>query len=295
MALSGVPDFSEFLNSSPSESRPAQLELARRQADARSPHDLVTQWSRDRSVRPAEVDQRDLLKLDALALQAAAGYEALQLSPVAPLGTNSVVAPTSQDRTLSTTRGTEVVSDPTNVLALEAAARLAAEPSAEVRLCTVHQTLRMQPVGSAPGTSPHFRLFALADAGRALPDDGFEVGAVIRQLSAFDRLFDACESEGRELAGRRAIVRVSTTRSVLGDRVEEALRATLGHVAVVREELDSTYYDGLRVGFGAHGRTGAFHEIADLGAFDWVARLTSNARHRYVAGGLGVQLVPLLF
>ena len=31
------------------------------------------------------------------------------------------------------------------------------------------------------------------------------------------------------------------------------------------------------------------------GAFDWVARLTSNRRHVFVASGLGTQLVALVF
>lgn len=290
-----MSDLSAFLGSSPSESRPALMDLARRQAAARGPRDLVAQWARDPSVAPGEVDQRLLLALDVRAFDAADGYEALQLSPVAPLGVNSVVAPTSQDRTLTTTRGTEVVSDPTNVLALEAARRLSLDPDTDVRLCTSHQTLRMQPPGAGAGRSQHFRLFSLTDSGRGLPDDGFEVGAVMRQLVVFDRIFDACESAGSAFPDRRAIIRVSPERRVLGDRIEAALGRTLAHVATSRETLDSSYYGGLRVGFGARGRSGEFHEIADLGAFDWVARLTGDARQRFIASGLGIQLIPLLF
>ena len=95
------------------------------------------------------VDLRTSVAYDALALDAAEGYEGLLLSPVTPLGSTSVLAPTSQDRTLSTIRASEVVSDPTNVLALESGRRLLADPSAHVRLCTTHQVLRMQPTGRA--------------------------------------------------------------------------------------------------------------------------------------------------
>ena len=90
------------------------------QAGRRRPADLLAQYRRDGFVAPSGLDQRLVNTLDRLALEAAEGYDAVLLSPVAPLGVNSVVAPTSQDRTVTTTRGSEVVSDPTNVLALEA-------------------------------------------------------------------------------------------------------------------------------------------------------------------------------
>jgi len=290
-----MSDLEAFISGSPSKTRGPLLDLARRQVASRSARDLVTQWERDGTVMASPVDQRTTVKLDGLALTSALEYEALQLSPVAPLGTNSVVAPTSQDRTLSTTRATEVVSDPTNVLALEAARRLARDPDAIVRLCTCHQTLRMQGVDSSSKRSQHFRLFALADAGRGQPDDGFEVAAVVRQLAVFDRLFDRFETEGFTLADRRAILRSAPDKSVLADRIEAALVEQLRHVGISREPLTSDYYGGLRVGFGANDRSGQFQEIVDLGAFDWVAQLANDARQRFIASGLGIQLVPLLF
>ena len=92
-----------------------------------SPADLLAQVQRDLYVQPSALDLRVIHELDGLALAAAAEYEAVLLSPVAPLGCCSVVAPTSQDRTLSTARACEVVSDPTNVMALLSAGRLKAQ------------------------------------------------------------------------------------------------------------------------------------------------------------------------
>ena len=269
------------------------------QAGRRRPADLLAQYRRDDFVMPSMLDQRLASTLDRLALEAADGYDALLLSPVAPLGVNSVVALTSQDRTMSTTRGSEVVSDPTNVLALECARRLQDAPSTTpVRLATVHQTLRAQgrPRSDGSAYSRHFRLLALADAGPAQPDDAFDVEATVRHLQAYDRLMDAC---GRELGSafprRRAIVRVDARGPALADRVIRRLAESLPHVEVVAEPLESRYYDGLRVGFGAESRAGRFVEIADVGRFDWVAQLTSDRRNRLVASGFGIQLVPLLF
>jgi hypothetical protein len=282
---------------SPSETRGELLRLLREQASRRRPVDLIAQHRRDGSVMPSVLDQRLVNTLDRIALDAAKEFDAVLLSPVAPLGTNSVVAPTSQDRTLSTTRGTEVVSDPTNVLALECANRLLDDAGAVVRLATVHQTLRAQTVTNPDGArSQHFRLLALAECGAGLPDDGFEVQAVERQLAVYDRLFDACAAGlDVEFPHRRAIVRVDERGQALAERVVHRLAGVMPHVDVRTELLESSYYAGLRVGFGADGRSGEFVEIADLGRFDWVAQLTSDRRNRFIASGFGIQLVPLLF
>lgn len=284
---------------SPSRTRGELLRLVREQAGRRRPADLLAQYRSDGFVAPSMLDQRLANTLDRLALEAAEGFDAVLLSPVAPLGVNSVVAPTSQDRTVTTTRGSEVVSDPTNVLALECARRLleSSPTRAQVRLATVHQTLRAQGLPNDDGAySRHFRLFALAEAGRGLPDDGFEVEAVAGHVRAYDRLFDACERAlGAAFPGRRALVRVDARGQALAERVVHRLEEALPHVEVITRPLESRYYDGLRVGFGADGRSGEFVEIADLGRFDWVAQLTSDRRNRFVASGFGLQLVPLLF
>src|SRR5262249_30965104 len=102
------------------------LEVMRRRAAARTPAEVLAQDRRDRVTRPAPVDQRVAIAIDGHLLAAADGFEALELSPVAPLGVCSTMAPTDQHRVLSALRGTEVSSDPTNVLALECAIRMRA-------------------------------------------------------------------------------------------------------------------------------------------------------------------------
>ncbi len=280
---------------SPSDRRGDLLAMARAEASSRRPADLLVQWADDAAVRPSPMDQRTATEYDRLALDAASGYEAILLSPIAPIGTNSAIAPTSQDRTLSTIRGSEVVSDPTNVLALESARRLRAAPHAHVRLCTAHQVLRMQPVPSGPGHTQHFRLFSLADAGRGRADDGFEVDAVVAQLGVHRRLLDAA-ARTHGLAWERpvAIVRSDGRLPAIADRLTTALRTSQPDVEMRQESLESAYYCGRRVGSGVHSRDGALREWVDLGVFDWVAQLTSNRRQRFVASAIGLQLLPLL-
>src|SRR4051812_21932272 len=95
------------------------LEVMQQRARSRSPADVLAQYLRDPFCGAAPTDLRTTLEIDRHLLTAATGFEALELSPVAPLGASSAMAKTSQNRVLSALRTTEVVSDPTNVLALE--------------------------------------------------------------------------------------------------------------------------------------------------------------------------------
>jgi hypothetical protein len=280
---------------SPSESLPLLLEVARRQAARRRPADLTAQLTRDAFVTPSALDQRTLHRLDGVALDVAADFEAIALSPLAPLGCCAAVSPTHQDRVVSTIRGTEVVSDPTNVLAIECARRLADAATSHVKLCTVHQVVRAQRFAAKPGFSQHFRLFALAEAGAARPDHGFEVDAIVSQVALYGRLFDAFEAIGYRLPNRKVTLFVAPDAGPIGDRVRARLREAMPALALEERPLESGYYDGFHLFFGAGSVVGAHVPLADVGRFDWVAKLRSNRRQRLVASGLGLQLVPMLF
>src|SRR4051812_18779007 len=115
------------------------LEVAEARATRRRPAELVEQWDRDRFVQPAIVDQRSLVEVDRLLLEATSAFESIELSPVAPLGICTIMGHASQNKVLSALRGTELVSDPTNVMALECARRLRGDPATTVRLATSHR------------------------------------------------------------------------------------------------------------------------------------------------------------
>src|SRR5262249_48596215 len=121
------------------------LSVMESRAGRRTPVELRTQWRQDRFVQPCAIDQRMLNEIDSHLLAAAVRFEAIELAPLAPLGVCSGVAPASQNKVVSTARGTEVVSDPTNVLALECASRLIKQPEQAVRLTTCHRCTRAQP------------------------------------------------------------------------------------------------------------------------------------------------------
>jgi hypothetical protein len=268
------------------------LDVAEARAANRRPSDLVDQWERDRFVQPSIVDQRSVVEVDGHLLRAAYDFDAIELSPVAPLGVCAIMGHASQNKVLSALRGTEVVADPTNVMALECARRLRRDHAAVVRLATSHRCVRAQPIPKRRGHTATFRIFCLASAGIERQDHGFLVDAVAEHIKVMLEALDRLEQHGFEFPARRITVLARDDRRTLGDRIA----ATIEHAAVAAGPLDHPYYNqGIRFQITARSDDGIEIPLIDGGAFDWVARLTANRRAVYVASGFGSQLAPVMF
>ena len=250
------------------------------------------QWERDRFVQPSIVDQRTLIEVDLHLLAAAAAFESIELSPVAPLGVCSLMGHASQNKVLSALRGTEVVADPTNVMALECARRLRRDPETAVRLATSHRCVRAQPVPKQPGFTANFRMFSMVTAGLERQNHAFVVDALAEHVRVMLDALDRLEEAGFAFPERRITVLATVERTALGDR----LAATCTGAAIERRTLEHPYYSGgLRFQITARSREGSGIPLIDGGAFDWVAKLTSNRRAVYVASAIGSQVAPLMF
>lgn len=275
----------------PSEVWSVLLAVLARRAEGRAPADLLRQWRRDAFTRLSSIDQRTMVALDAVLLDAAGSFEAVELSPLAPLGACSGVALGSQNRVVSALRGAEVVADPTSVLALECARRLRERPGEAVRLATCHRCVRAQPAPKGPGFAQHFRLFGLATAGREQKDHGFLVAALVEQIDTHLRALERLEADGYEFPGRSLTVLATAERAALADRVASAIEG----VPVSRGPLEHRYYDGMRFQIFTDRTPPGGFALIDGGSFDWVAKLLSDRSLVYVASGMGEQLVAAQF
>ena len=264
------------------------LEVMARRAAARTPAEVLAQYKRDRFVQASPLDQRESLAVDTHLLAAAEGFEAIELSPVTPLGTCSAMGPTHQNRTLSALRGTEVVSDPTNVMALVAAERLQSG-AAEVHLATTMRAVRAQPFPKQSGFTQHFRIFTMASAGREQEQHGWTVAALVRHVQTVGRALDRLEQHGYAFGARRVDILARPDREEPAKRIAAQLGAAL-------KPLTQPYYSGgIRYMFWVTAPDGAEIPLVDGGAFDWLAKLTSNRRHAFVTTGGGSQLIQLRF
>ncbi|MFV2113085.1 hypothetical protein ACFHW0_12205 [Micromonospora sp. LOL_025] len=278
----------------PADLRTLLLAVARDRAAAVRPADLVRRWRTDRFTRPAAADPRALAAVEARLWQLLpAEFAGVDLSPVAPLGTCSAVTPMSQNRVVTTFRATEVLSDPTNALAIEAAVRRREQPAGgAVHLAACHRVLRAQDFG--PGWSARFRLFTLISSAR----DGGSGRTEARLLTlplAYWRTVLAT------LLPQSAAARVRLTvldNPVVGERIEDTVRPALGPsgVPLVDEperRRGRGYYvsAALRITAG-HGADEV--PLGDGGFTNWTARFTSDAKERCLTSCLATErLTPL--
>ena len=285
----GVPElFPTLARLSGTDLRSLMLHLARAQSARRSPAQLLHQHADDRTVAAGHVDGRRVHEFERQALLAADGFEARELSPVSPLGLQTVLGGIDQMSVLATVRGTEVLADPTTELALEAAmARRAGE--AEVRLCAVGRVLRMQafPVGY----DAHFALFSMVTAGRAGDRRAFELAALREQVAVYVRLLaEVAPGHATAVAVSDASAPPSSLERNLVDPLRDEFPKT--QIALRPERVDgAAYYCGLMVDIGLANRDGTIHSVADGGATDCTARLLSDRKERMVVSGIGVERV----
>jgi len=303
---SGVPDLVDRLVSrlSGSDVQSLLLEVSRRRTQQRTPGELLSDYQRNRFTRPGKLDPRIQHRLDQIAFALLpAGFEPIELSPVAPVGASAVVTPLDPRLAIATVRNTEVVSDNTNALALEAALRrkrlLRDDPrsSTQVKLAASHRLVRPQRYGSS-GMDSHFRMFALVVAGRDTGSKRFEVETFPDAVGFFVRLL-------RDGVGRAPeTIRVSLTpldddhRALVVDGIRPVLENAHPGTPI---ELDEKrvrgrgYYCGVCFNVYARDDDGREIELADGGCTDWTAQLLSNRKERLLTAGIGSERVAAAF
>jgi hypothetical protein len=264
---------------SPTDLQTMLLAVARVRAAAVTPSQVLRRWQSDRFVRPAAADPRRLAALEARLWQllpdAIVGVE---LSPVVPLGTCTAVTPLSQNRIVSTARSTEVISDSTNALAVEAVVRRREQSAeGEVHLAACQRQLRAQSFGA--GSAAHFRLFALVSSARDTGSARTEAQLLIRHLSFWRDLLAELIPD----ANPRIELTVFDSPT-LGDRLQDtvipAFAGASNAVDVVeapQRTVGRGYYVAGAVRLAARDGT---IELGDGGFTTWTAQLSGDAKER---------------
>jgi len=259
---------------------------------------LFEQYQHNRFVQPAGLDSIKLLKFDGLAYSLASPqFMPIQVSPVCPLGTISVITPVHQNNTLTTIRNTEVCSDVTNVLALECARRrrelLLKHPKTpeRVKFCTSHRLLRTQS-SDEPGAFPHFQIFVLCTAGRDEGSGKFEMTELHTHLDFYLRLLQQAEKLNLVLNDVRVKLTAFHERWVkrlpteltpaFSDRFPD-INFHFDHFPPAAEN----YYSAVRMQIYARNRVGTDFLLVDAGFTNWTQKLLGNRKERLLTSGIG--------
>lgn len=294
----GVPGLAAILAArlAPTDLQSLLLAVYRWRSSQRRPADVLSQYESDRFVRPAPVSPRRLLAWEQTAFASLpAEFEPLALSPVCPLGSSAAVASVDQNWAVATARNTEVVSDPTNVLALECALRrrklLRDQPrsTVSVHLAASHRLLRAQRFES-PLARAHFSCFALCSAGRDQGDLRFEIGALRLHVRFYLQALRTFLGPDVPLHLALTDWNAPTRAGLLEAQLLAPLQSEFPAVNCAVDDQRTSgrrYYRDLCFHIYATNRSGQTLELVDGGSVDWIQRLLDNAKERLVTSGIG--------
>ncbi|GAB3929972.1 hypothetical protein [Larkinella terrae] len=292
------PDLVRILSDelTPSELNSLLLDVFDRQTNRISPAELLKQYQKNRFVRPADLNVRDLHELEIRLLRIFETFQfrAVELSPVAPLGSCSVVATADQKKILSALRGTEVLADATNALALHAADLKktgrwqAVLPTDQLRFSAIHRHVRTPQVAVA-GHTQHFKIGCLVSSGRDTGGFQFECESLAEHLAVLTAVLrDALQISNLRF---KLIQRGGTESGRMLEQVKKHLLSLRNDWTIIPEtdpSRENQYYKGLQFKAIITLR-GQDHEIADGGFVDWTQQLLQNKKERFLITGLGIE------
>lgn len=303
----GIPELCDVLAKKlePTDLQSLLLAVYQERASAVTPATLLRQYQRNRFVQPATLDPRQLHMLDGVAYACLPeGFEPLELSPLSPLGTNSAIATVDQNKTVTTIRNTEVVSDSTNVLALECASRRQASYRqraaniTDTKLFASHRLVRGQAF-HGPATLPHFRVLSLVSAGRDRGAGQFETGALVEHIEFYVRILQTLAASHQTKITIRVALTVfdESHRARAQTNVLEALARKYSDVGFVFDDARESgrgYYVGCGFQLFAKNAVGTEYFVADGGCVNWMQTLLSNQKERLVISGAGCERLLLI-
>ena len=248
-------------------------------------HELVKLFEDNRFVKPSSLCPIKLRKVELTIFELAKkhAFDCVELSPVAPFGSTSAFGQVSQNNVLTALRSCEVLSDPSNMLALLLLYRWLKDKEKEaLRLCASHQVVRTQ-FFDHPGSTSHFRLFSSCSLIKT-KEAPVIANEVLRHL-----LFVKDVVKKLAIAGSRSTLHIKRKGSHLAlALVDEAKRQGLDlQQAAAKEEDEGSYYYGLRI-ITDFERKDGWVNVGDCGLVDWASQIASQKDLVLVTNGLGL-------
>ncbi|TVY07601.1 hypothetical protein [Paenibacillus cremeus] len=274
------------------------LEVFRETTGHSSAADLLKRYASNRFVAPSALHPIALKKLEIQLLEIAEthSFAPVQLSPVAPLGSCSIVASADQNKIISALRGTEVVADATNALALQLChgiktGAMSNEPE-PLRFSTTHRHVRAQQF-SKPGLLPHFHLFCMVSSGKDKGSYSFEKQTLAEHLRVYQTIFKTIyDTELTVSLNRRGGYKDSAG---LVERTADFIANAVPGLSVIenKTETDNLYYQGLQFTLivTLNGQT---LQIGDGGLVDWPQQLLGNKKERMMISAIGIERLLML-
>lgn len=277
-------------NLSGSELNSLLLELFRTRSIKVEHGELLKQFEKNRYVHPSAVDTIDFkeLELRCLKLTKDRGFVPITLSPLTVFGTCSAVGFVDQNNIMTALRGTEVVGDATNVLALLIAREFKLQKKRSViKYACTHRHVRTQ-VFSNPAFTAHFTIFCMATGGMDEGNFSFELEQLLDHISAHLSIFST------EFGNERFTLKIylKQENEIFRRRLNDHLQKISSAVNLKIEEQTNPggYYKlvQFKVFLEHHGKE---INLSDGGFVDWTQKLIPNKKQRLIVSGIGTELI----
>jgi hypothetical protein len=262
----------------------------------RSFSDILNDYQSSRFVKPSDINPiiRRNLDLNIFSLLPA-GFELIDLSPLTPLGTSSILSTVHQNNVVSTIRNMEVAADTTNILALECALRRKVQfqknrkTIEKIKLCSSQRVTRGQPF-KGKYFSAHFCVIALCTAGKDEGNNKFEIESMNEHISFYLKILD-------QLVDKKEIKNIYIKFYEYGDYDNADLLKNIKSQIPSRKdiyiktektsEFGKGYYLRLRFMISVINQSNQEFDYIDGGFVDWTGKLLNNKKERLLTSGIG--------
>jgi len=289
-AKTGNEDLLERLQQLPgTELNSILLELFRQRAAAVSPAELLQQLEKNRFVTPSSLDVIAFKELETAWLKLAAGngFSPFILSPLTPLGTCAAFKTVDQNNIVSALRGTEVMSDATNVFALLIAQQYKQTKTKQpIKLVTAERLVRAQGL-SQPGHTAHFGIFCMATGGFNNGGYSFETEQLGQHLGIHLSLLSSFNKSDLSIK-----ILLKEENGPLHTAIQTALEGISKEYAteIIQQQEPNAYYGLVQFKTFLQYKGNEIN-LSDGGFVDWTQQLLSNKKHRLLISGIGIELV----
>ncbi|HEY6403425.1 MAG TPA: ATP phosphoribosyltransferase regulatory subunit [Blastocatellia bacterium] len=183
--------------------------------------------------QPCELDGRLLNEVERVSYSVAPHFEAIELSPLVPLGTIATLTGLDQGNVLSSIRAFECAADPTVGLALECVRRRKDITGRKEtsRLCASQRVVRF-PAPKKVGLTAHFKLFSMVSAARDTGSFSFEtaalrehIGSYLSLLARLAEMSFRFEDVEVELSDTRVVAHLCSAFGISRDEIRASVRA----------------------------------------------------------------------
>ena len=262
-----------------------------------SPQKVLHTFRENRFVAPSSFDPIKLhqLELELLSMTSKAGITNKLLSPVAPIGSCSVFGCVNQNNVLSAVRNVEVLSDPSNILAIMLSNDILNNQIDHTR-CTHYATTTRVVRGQkweGENLYAHFWIFCIVSTAQDKGSYLCEKELLKHHLQFYDNLIQT-----RYHRKMTIVLRRRTGYTAYEDFFEKMYSATKEMfpdtpISVVLDSENNNYYKGINFKIYMQ-KDNEQIEIGDGGFVDWISKMTGSKKNRCLISGLGLERLLLL-